>query len=447
MTQQLQFILGLIFCLIIVPIHAADEQSSDKNPLSEVKPAIVNLSIHGKLPYPKAKRQRGKQSDNKKPKKDMKRHGLGSGVIINADKGYILTNAHIIENAKVITVTLSNGRRLEGKKIGIDKASDIAVIQVDSSHLKQVKLADSDQLQVGDAVYAIGNPYGLSHTVTSGVISALHRSNVPLNPYEDFIQTDAPINPGNSGGALVNQQGEVIGINTAMLGPNKANVGIGFAIPVNMAQSIAQQLIKHGEIKRGFLGLTTQNLTPELADNLNLPGIKGALVTSVIPNSPADKAGIHTKDVVLGLNGKTIESATDLHNKVGLKRPGSQIDLKIARPNTNVFDAKVKLIDQAKLKVPATIHPLLQGIQLHDFNQIIPGIGQIQGVQAINVDEDSQAWFDGLRPGDIILSINDHRVHNLKQLQNLVNPDDDHLLVKIQRKKMVIYIVIGDEEN
>lgn len=450
-----QFVTVLIVFLSLSALKAQAKSDQASN-LAKLKPAIVNLSIQGKAPYPQTpdaqKGDNGDSQDKDRPKhpkvpqqKSSKFHSLGSGVIIDADKGYIVTNAHVVKNAELITVTLSNGRRLKGKKIGTDQQSDVAIIQInaDKHKLHAVQLADSDQLQVGDQAYAIGNPYGLSHSVTSGVISGLHRNDIPLKEYEDFIQTDAPINPGNSGGALVNDQGRVIGINTAIIGPNKANVGIGFAIPANMVKKVSDQIINYDDVKRGYLGVVNQNLTPELADHFNLPEIKGSLITQVLPGSPAEKAGLQPKDVVLGIDGKSVQQAADVHNKVGLNRPGTKVHLKVARPGNKVFDTEVELACRQNMKVPMPVHPLLKGVQLHNFDQIVPTIGRIRGAQALNIDESSQAWFDGLRPGDVILSANNKKIYNLSDLQKKVSNTSSQLFMKVQRQKHQLYLVIN----
>jgi S1-C subfamily serine protease len=275
------------------------------------------------------------------------------------------------------------------------------------------------------------------------VISGLHRNAIPIKEYEDFIQTDAPINPGNSGGALVNDKGQVIGINTAIIGPNKVNVGIGFAIPANMVNKIADQIINYDKVKRGYLGVVNQNLTPELAEHFNLPEIKGALITQVLPGSPAEKAGLQPKDVILGIDGKSVQQAADVHNKVGLNRPGTKIHLKVARPGNQVFDAEAKLASQHTIKMPMPVHPLLKGVQLHNFDQIVPTIGRIRGAQALNINDNSQAWFDGLRPGDVILSANNRKIDNLSDLQKKLSNTSAQLFLKVQRHKHQLYVVIN----
>lgn len=258
--------------------------------------------------------------------------GLGSGVIVDARRGYVLTNNHVIEGAQDITVTLNDGRYFEANVIGGDAQSDVAVIQIEPKNLRAIRLGNSEQLRVGDFVVAIGNPFGLGQTVTSGIISALGRSGLGIEDYEDFIQTDASINPGNSGGALVNLNGELIGLNTAILGNGSGgNVGIGFAIPVNMAINIMDQLINYGTVERGFLGVEVQDLDPDLAQAFNLRLNQGAVVVHVLPNSPAARAGLEASDVILGVNGQGVRSAADVKNKIGALRIGTKVEMDVIR--------------------------------------------------------------------------------------------------------------------
>ncbi len=256
---------------------------------------------------------------------------LGSGVIVDARQGYILTNHHVIENADSISITLSDGRTFKAKVIGSDAQTDVAVIQIPAERLTALPLADSDTLRVGDFVVAIGNPFGLGQTVTSGIISALGRSVGIVEGYEDFIQTDASINVGNSGGALVNLRGELIGINTAILSRGGGNVGIGFAIPINMANQLMSQLIRYGEVRRGLLGIYTQDLTPDLAQAFGLTQRQGAVITQVVPNSAAHKAGLRAGDIIVAINNRPIRDATALRNSIGLLRIGERIRVDILR--------------------------------------------------------------------------------------------------------------------
>ncbi|MDH5396359.1 MAG: Do family serine endopeptidase, partial [Gammaproteobacteria bacterium] len=274
---------------------------------------------------------------------ERKTQSLGSGVIVDAKNGYIITNNHVIDKADEITVSLRNGETYQAKLIGTDPESDVAVIQIKAKNLSAIPLGDSEKLNVGDFAVAIGNPFGLGQTVTSGIISAIERSGLGIEGYENFIQTDASINPGNSGGALVDLNGNLIGINTAIFSQSGGNIGIGFAIPINMANSIMQQLITSGEVKRGHLGAQAQDLTPQLAQAFNIPFRRGAVISHVDKDSPADRAGLKPGDIVTEINGKTVRNANMLRNTMGLLRIGQSVELKVLRDNKALtLTAKVK---------------------------------------------------------------------------------------------------------
>jgi Do/DeqQ family serine protease len=304
-----------------------------------VSPAVVNVATRGTV------RDGGAQSPLLQDPFfrrffDLQRRGAprehpfrsaGSGVIFDARQGYIVTNAHVVQNANEITVTLQDGRDLKAEVVGSDQPSDVAVLKVSATGLAQMPLGDSSQLEVGDFVVAIGNPFGLQHTVTSGIVSGLSRTGINPDGYEDFIQTDASINPGNSGGALVNLRGELIGINTEIISSNGANVGIGFAIPVNMARTVVDQLIKYGAVKRGQLGVSMYTVTPDIAHSLGLASAIGALVSQVVEGSPADKAGLRVGDVITSVNGQPVKSNSELRNAIGLMRVGDSLDIGLVR--------------------------------------------------------------------------------------------------------------------
>jgi Do/DeqQ family serine protease len=310
--------------------------------LSMVMPAVVNVTVMGEMRgvVPNSRNsspQPGAPYPNNNGAPYFRQFTeIGSGVIIDAAKGYIVTNAHVVMDAKVTTVTLSDGRRFKAKLVGADKLSDIALLQIKTDNLVAVPLGDSDALQVGDFVAAIGNPFGLQQTVTSGIVSALHRSDLGIEGYENFIQTDASINPGNSGGALVNLKGELVGINTALIGPVSANVGIGLSIPSNMVREVLNQLIKSGKVERGVLGVMVQDLTPALADAFGIQGKRGALVADVSPGSPADKAGIKSQDVVEKINDTVITSGPQLRNMVGLMPLATKVNIVVRRRDKTI---------------------------------------------------------------------------------------------------------------
>ncbi len=353
---------------------------------------------------------------------------LGSGVIVDAHRGLVITNNHVIDKADEIMVTLTDGRKLNAKLVGADPESDIAVIKVDSNNLTEIPLADSDQLQVGDFVVAVGNPFGLGQTVTSGIISALGRSGLGIEGYEDFIQTDASINPGNSGGALVNLKGELIGINTAILAPNGGNVGIGFAIPTNMANRIMQTLVEHGEVRRGVLGVTVQDLTHELAQAFGLTQTQGAVVTGIQPGSPAAKAGLEPGDIVLAINDKKVRNSMDVRNTVGLLGVNEKVDIQVLhKGDTQTVTAKIaepKIAQEDGKK----IHPKLAGTQLREMD---PTTGA-EGIQVEKIHTASAAFQAGLRPGDIIVMANRQPVKTLAELKTLAK-NGQELLLNIQR--------------
>ena len=261
----------------------------------------------------------------------QQKNSLGSGVIIDSDQGYVLTNNHVIDKADKIMVTLTDGRQLNADVVGKDPEADVAIIRIPANNLTELPIADSSQLKVGDFVVAIGNPFGLGQTVTSGIVSALGRSGLGIEGYEDFIQTDASINPGNSGGALVNLRGEFVGMNTAILAPSGGNVGIGFAIPANMVMTLKESLVKHGEVRRGLLGVTTQDLTPELVKAFDLVDIQGAAISRIENNSPAEKAGLALGDIVVSANGKAIKNSHELRNIIGLLQIGDKVDIEYYR--------------------------------------------------------------------------------------------------------------------
>lgn len=366
---------------------------------------------------------------------------LGSGVIIDAQKGYIVTNNHVIANADEITVTLRDGRELEAKLIGTDKAADIAVLKVTANNLTALPMADSDRLRIGDFVVAIGNPFGLGQTVTSGIISALGRSGLGIEGYEDFIQTDASINPGNSGGALVNFNGELIGINTAIIGPAGGNVGIGFAIPINMAKDIVHQLVEYGEVKRGSLGVVVQDITPELSSAFGLNSDKGVIVSQVVEGSTAAEAGLKQGDIIVSIDKHRINQSAQLRNTIGLLRIGKRVEMEIIR------DGKAKTLI-ATVREPK--RHLFSGNKINRrlnnvvFGEIGPGhplYGRIEGVEVVKIKKNSRAWEAGIRKHDIVVSINRYRVSNEEDVKRAAQ-NRGGLLLNIRREDGAYFVVI-----
>jgi serine protease Do/serine protease DegQ len=405
--------------------------------VKRISPAVVNIATRGTVqeqnplfndPFfrrffdiPNTPRQRQFQS-------------AGSGVIVDAKQGYIITNAHVIENATEITVTLLDNRSLTAKVVGKDEGSDVAVLQVQAANLAAIPLADSDRIEVGDFVVAIGNPFGLGHTVTSGIVSALGRSGINPEGYEDFIQTDASINPGNSGGALVNLGGELVGINTAILSRTGGNIGIGFAIPSNMMKTVMSQLVKHGEVRRGVLGVNIQTLTPDIAQSMDLDNVQGALVSQVVEGSAAEKAGIKAGDIVTAVNGKPVKDAAGLRNAIGLLNIGDRVDVALLRDGKpRRVTAVIGERDAAAETAAANLHQGLEGAEFAD--------AQGGGVLIRSVAEGSPAAQRGLRANDVIVGVGRTRVANLAEFQSATEGAAAFVL-QIRRGSAVLVIPI-----
>jgi len=366
----------------------------------------------------------------------QQKNSLGSGVIIDSGQGLVLTNNHVIDKADKITVTLNDGRQLNAELVGTDPEADVAIIRVPADHLTELPIADSSQLKVGDFVVAIGNPFGLGQTVTSGIISALGRSGLGIEGYEDFIQTDASINPGNSGGALVNLRGEFVGMNTAILAPTGGNVGIGFAIPSNMVLSIKESLVKHGEVRRGLLGITSQDLTPELVNAFNLENKHGAVISSIESNSPAAKAGLEPGDIIIAANGRPVKDSHDIRNIIGLMQVGDDVEIEYYHGNEKKkASAKIGKPERAQL-AGEKLHRKLRGTILSDTPK-----NQVEGVLIEKIDTSSEVWRIGLRPGDVIVSANRYRIRNLDELKQVINPNSG-LLINIQRGQEGFFLVL-----
>jgi len=359
---------------------------------------------------------------------------LGSGVIIDARKGYVVTNHHVIDKADTITVTLRNGENFTAQLIGADAETDVALLQIPikAHQLTALKISDSESLRVGDFVVAIGNPFGLGQTVTSGIVSALGRTGLGIEGYEDFIQTDASINPGNSGGALVNLRGELIGINTAILAPSGGNVGIGFAIPSSMVKKIIAHLAEYGEIQRGTLGVSVQDLSPDLVHAFDLEQQQGAVVIEVAEDSAAAQAGLKVGDVITAINGKAVRNAADMRNQVGLVRAGEKVDLGLQR-NRHTVHINVQLAEQG-VASGDSVSDSLQGASLKEIKLKTDAGRNAQRVQITAVETNSQAWDLGLRQGDLILSVNRRiRVQSIHDLAQLLNQGGQYLSIQILR--------------
>ncbi|MDP7591635.1 MAG: Do family serine endopeptidase [Litorilituus sp.] len=407
--------------------------------LEKATPAVVSIAVKGthevQQNVPNIFRFFGNPNQQQRHAQQRPFRGLGSGVIIDADEGYVVTNNHVIDKADEIIITLKDGRQLEAKKIGSDADSDIALLQIDADNLTAITISDSDKLRVGDFAVAIGSPFGLGQTVTSGIVSALGRSGLDIENYEDFIQTDAAINSGNSGGALVNLKGELIGINTAILGPNGGNIGIGFAIPSNMMNNLAKQLIEFGEIHRGVLGVLGRSVNSEIAKAMELETNQGGFIEQVLPDSAADKAGIKPGDVITKVNGKKVKSFHELRGKIGSIGAGKKVTLTIIR-HGDEEDFTVKLQQSKASNVAAaSIHRMFEGAKLENN-------GKNKGVKVGDVAEASPAQMVGLQQGDLITAINRTPIKNIASLRKYLKDKKGVFALNIIRDGYTQYLMI-----
>lgn len=370
------------------------------------------------------------------------RQSAGSGVIVDARKGYVLTNHHVIDGADEIVVTLQDRRRFDAELIGSDAGTDIALLKIEPDKLTDLPLGDSEGVRVGDFVVAIGNPFGLGQTVTSGIVSALGRSGINVDGYEDFIQTDASINPGNSGGALIDIDGKLIGINTAIIAPSGGNVGIGFAVPVAMAEAVVQQLLEYGEVRRGRLGIIIQDVTPELSKALDLATAEGAVVTQVQPGSAAEKAGLLAGDVVTAIDGKPVKNSSELRNRIGLTPVGESIDLTVYRDGRRrTIEVEIGKGGQLSLDGGDTFSRL-QGAEFRNMDPSNPRYGDAQGPVVGSVEQGSPAWRNGLREGDVVIAVNRVRVRNVDELSAALERSGSTIALNVLRGNTRLFIVI-----
>jgi serine protease Do/serine protease DegQ len=412
--------------------------------VKRVSPAVVNIATRGTI-----KERAGQRNPllddpffrrffdvppDAKPR-ERQFQSAGSGVIVDAKNGYIITNHHVIENANEITVTLLDNRSFSAKVVGSDEGADIAVLQAKQPNLVAMALGDSSHLEVGDYVVAIGNPFGLQHTVTAGIVSALGRTGINPEGYEDFIQTDASINPGNSGGALVNLRGELVGINSAILSGSGGNIGIGFAIPVNMAKGVMDQLIKYGQVKRGILGVNIIDVTPDVAQEFGLADVSGALVTGVAQGSAAERAGVKTGDIIVSVNGTPMKGASELRNTIGMLRIGDPVEIGLLRDGKlRKITALVAERGDAETANAVDISRGLEGADLADA----PDGG---GVVVRSVQEGSPAAQSGLRANDLIVGVGRTPVSNTKTLREIAK-GENLLLLNIRRGASTVLIPI-----
>ncbi len=444
------FAVAINAMIAAAPAGAAlpDDQVPTLAPLiKKVSAAVVNISTSGKQevqrhPFfddPFFRRFFGDRPDEPRQRQTQ---SVGSGVIINAAKGYILTNSHVVAKADEIIVTLTDRRKLKAHILGHDPGTDVAVLQVEPDGLTSIEMADSEHVEVGDFVIASGNPFGLGQSVSSGIVSALGRTGLGIESYENFIQTDASINPGNSGGALVNLRGHLVGINTAIIAPGGGNIGIGFAIPINMARQIMDQLIEFGDVRRGQIGVRIQNLTPELAKEFRVDHDGGALITQVMTDSPAENADLTAGDVIISVNRKSVRSGADLRNYIGLLRVGARIDLVVVRDSEEIqLTLKVGEIRQARAE-PGSEIPKLKGAAFGPIPQESTFFGRVEGVYVVGVVKDSPAWKAGLRADDVITSINRKSVEDPGELMTIAGQSSGSLLLNIIRGDGALFILI-----
>lgn len=418
--------------------------------LEKVRPAVVSIAVEGKTQEdsrytreipPEFEFFFGPNADLFGNRSSAPRHfrGVGSGVIINAEKGYIITNNHVIDNADKMTVKLEDGREFNAKLVGSDPLSDVALVQIENpKYLTEIKFADSDKLQVGDFTVAIGNPFGLGQTVTSGIVSALGRSTGKSDEgYENYIQTDAAVNQGNSGGPLINLNGELIGINTAIISPSGGNAGIAFAIPSNMASSLVSQIIEFGEVKRGMLGIKGGELNANLAKEFNISTQQGAFISEVLPDSAAAKAGFKAGDVITEINGQKIHSFSELRAKVATSGVGKELELTYLRDGKQA-KTKVTLQSDSEVKTTAeNIIPALKGATFNNYNS-----KGVKGVEISSVEKGSIAEMRSLKKGDIIIGVNRHSVENIADLRKILDAKPSVVALNILRDGGNFYVIL-----
>ena len=410
--------------------------------LERVTPAVVNIAVLQKSP----------EEDNPLlqdpffrrffglPESSQPQMAAGSGVIVDAKNGYVLTNRHVIKDATQVMITLKDNRRFPARVIGSDAGTDIAVLQIKAEHLSALPFGDSDALRVGDFVVAIGNPFGIGQTVTSGIVSALGRSGLSPEGYEDFIQTDAPINPGNSGGALVDLRGELVGINSAIIGPSGGNVGIGFAVPSNMAHAVMEQLIRFGKVKRGRLGISMKDLTPELARTLGVTAEEGAVIAEVQNDSPAAHAGLQPGDVVVAIDGRPVRSAAELRARLGVMPVGEEVALKVLRgAQTRTLRARIGPIEARAVPGGQSV-PELAGARFADAERSTES-GAERVIVVTGVQPGSPADQNGLQPGDLVVGVNGRRVRNVAQLAGALRKAR-HIALNVVRGDYLLTISI-----
>lgn len=428
-----------------LPPQVGDQALPSLAPVIEdVAPAVVNISVSGTVTAGNPLSRDPFFGQFLPAPGPRQVQSAGSGVIVDADNGYILTNFHVIEDADEITVALEDNRALDATVVGTDADSDIAVLQVEAENLEEMPLGDSEQLRVGDFVLAIGNPFRLRHTVTSGIVSGLGRTGINPGGYEDFIQTDASINPGNSGGALVNLRGELIGINTAIFSRSGGNIGIGFAIPVNMARSVMNQIITFGSVRRGLLGVNIDVVTPDVAETYELDSTSGALVTQVVSGSSAESAGLQIGDVIVSVDGEVMDSPNTLQNAIGLLSPGDEVTVGYMRDGelNNVTATLGERPSAGVAQRLSEIDPEFTGAEFATNNEARDDFNGTEGVLATVVEPGSAAYVNGLRSGDVITHVNRQRVRSLEEAREIIGAARSSVILQVARGNRGVLILM-----
>ena len=437
-------ILGIAIISLISYSHAAIPKNEEGALITSlaplvktVAPAVVNIrvsqTVKSRSPYDDEMFRRFFGAPNT-PNNSREVQSAGSGVIVDAKNGYILTNHHVVSGADKIQISLIDENTLDAQIIGSDPATDIAVLKVEAENLTDIEIGDSDQVEVGDFVIAIGNPFGLGNTVTSGIVSALGRTGISSSGYEDFIQTDASINPGNSGGALVNMQGELVGINSAIISRSGGNVGIGFAVPSEIAQSIMSQLLDFGEVRRGLLGVSIHTIDEENAEILGVDSKSGAMITAIEPGSAAEEAGLRVEDIIIRVNDERISNARDLQNAIGLKGSGERVKIEFIRQSSKLETNAVLGQQKIARQIGSDIHPGLVGAQFSSS-------ANKAGVEVTDVESGSPADQRGLEKGDLIVAVNRMRVENIQQLESIAqNNDILYLMFERENRTLILRI-------
>jgi len=411
--------------------------------LARVTPAVVNIAVRTRAPEanPLQRDPFFRRFFDLPEERDREAQSAGSGVIVDAGRGLVVTNHHVVKDAQEIAVLLKDRRVVRAQLVGSDPATDVALLRIPAENLTAIQVADSDAVNIGDFVVAIGNPFGIGQTVTSGIVSALGRG-LGGSGYEEFIQTDASINPGNSGGALVNLRGELIGINTAIIAPAGANVGIGFAIPSNMVRGVTEQILKFGEVRRGRLGVTTSDLTPEVAKQLGVAAVEGADVQKVDKGSAAERAGLRVRDVVVAINGRPIHGSGELRNRVGLVPVGEELELSLLREGRPLrVRARVAELFVATAIAGEAV-PQLVGAKVADVSPGMPMYGQLEAVVVVSVERASPAFKNGLRGGDLIFGVNRVRVRNVNQFLEAVRTAEQPVRLTLVRGESRLTLLV-----